>query len=150
MGRGTRLRGHCVRASMSGQEAPKLAASRTQGQLCSPACGLTGSWRRAPQSKASSLLVSTWQRHSNDGKYLHTAPAMGCLDHLATGCGKCCQHMALPRTLRLSTVGAGLQGLEMVPHRPPRGARGHLPLPCLWPTPTVSLNRLQVSSKPLQ
>lgn len=35
--------------------------------------------------------MSTQQHHDNDGKYLHTARLMGCLDHLAAGCGKYCQ-----------------------------------------------------------
>lgn len=32
--------------------------------------------------------MSTQQHCGNDGKYLHTTPLMGCLDHLATGCVK--------------------------------------------------------------
>lgn len=42
----------------------------------------------APHSYSSPLLVSTQQHCGNDGKYLHTSPLMGCLDHLATGCVK--------------------------------------------------------------
>lgn len=32
--------------------------------------------------------MSTRQCCGNDGKYLHTTPLVGCLDHLATGCVK--------------------------------------------------------------
>lgn len=86
--------GHCVREVVCGQEAanraPNAVPSATHGQLCSPACAPTTRWRDPP-SNSSSSLMSTRQHHDNDGKYLHTIPLTGCLDHLATRRGEDCQ-----------------------------------------------------------
>ena len=60
--------------------------------------------------------MSTRQHHDNDGKYLHARTTTGCLDHLATGCGKSIvKHMACPRMLCLSTDGGRAPGFRRHP-----------------------------------
>lgn len=79
----------------------------------------------APHNYSSSLLVSTQQHCGNDGKYLHTTPLMGCLDHLATGNVKYCQthgpskntHCAGGRTIE-TEMAAHLSLFHREPKRP--------------------------------
>lgn len=131
-------RGHRVREAAPGQQAsspPDAVPSPMQDQRCSPACALTGSRRRDPQSHSSAAVLSPRRHRGDDGKRLRAADGLfrpsghrmqeDCQPHGPSTCTA--PHAVLTAALGPLLLTLSIVGDSKGPSGPGLGRRRHLP-----------------------